>query len=80
MFVAGLLEDFDRYVDRGEVDLVRDRVAYRVAGLWLTDHELDELVRDVAAALQPRLANAATPGRTRRILATILLPASDPPE
>jgi len=77
VFVAGLLEDFDRYVDRGEVDLVRDRVAYRVAGLWLTDHEL---VRDVAAALQPRLANAATPGRTRRILATILLPASDPPE
>jgi hypothetical protein len=77
-FVAGLIRDFDQYLDRGGVDLVRDGVSYRLLALWLTDAELTELARDIFAALQPRLANAPKRGRKRRILATILLPGSEP--
>jgi hypothetical protein len=73
-FVAGLIRDFDQYLDRGGVDLVRDGVSYRLLALWLTDKELTELARDIFAALQPRLANAPKRARKRRILATILLP------
>jgi hypothetical protein len=58
--VAGLTADFDRYLERGDVDLVRDGVTYRMAGLWLDDAELAELARDIYAVLQPRIAN---PGR-----------------
>jgi hypothetical protein len=76
-FIAGLLSDFDRYVARDEeIDLLRDGVSYRLMGLWLADHELTELSRELFAVLQPRLANAPKRGRKRRILATVLLPGS----
>jgi hypothetical protein len=73
-FVAGLLGDFDRYLGRGNIDLVRDGVSYRIAGLWLDDAEFSELLRELARVLAPRLAKPPRSGRKRRILATILLP------
>ena len=77
-FVAGLLGDFDRYLARGDVDLGRDGVTYNLAGMWLTDPEFTELLRDLATVFQPRLANAPKPGRKRRILGSILLPGPEP--
>jgi hypothetical protein len=76
-FVAGLISDFDRYLERDHVDLLRDGVSYRLMGLWLADHELADLARDIFAVLQPRLANAPQRGRKRRILATVLLPGRE---
>ncbi len=73
-FVAGLLGDFDRYLGREEIDLLRDGVSYRLAGMWLDDAELIELGREIVGVLQPRLANAPRPGRKRRILGTVLIP------
>jgi DNA-binding transcriptional ArsR family regulator len=73
-FVAGLIADFDRYLERDQIDLLRDRVSYRLMGLWLTDQELAELASDLFAVLQPRLANPPATYRKRRILATVLLP------
>jgi hypothetical protein len=73
-FVAGLVGDFDRYLERGDIDLVRDGVSYRLAGLWLDDAELMELIQDFVRVLQPRLTNPPKPGRRRRILGTITLP------
>lgn len=77
-FVAGLLADFDRYLSRDEIDLLRDGVGFRMAGVWLDDTELAELVRELARVLQPRLANAPKPGRRRRILGGVLLPGEEP--
>jgi len=76
-FVAGLLGDFDRYLARGDIDLLRDGVSYRLAGLWLDDAEYTELLRELLRVLQPRLANQPGLGRKRRILGTILLPGED---
>jgi hypothetical protein len=78
-FVAGLLGDFDRYLARGDVDPLRDGASYRLAGLWLDDAELADLLGDLVRVLQPRLANAPKPGRRRRILGTVLLPGDDAP-
>jgi DNA-binding transcriptional ArsR family regulator len=80
-YVAGLLGDFDRYLDRGDVDLVRDGVSYSIAALWLDDAEYAELMRELGAVLGPRYANRPGPGRRRRILGSVLLPAdeADPP-
>ena len=74
-FVAGLLGDFDRYLARGDVDLERDGVGYRQAAMNLTDDELLELLQDLAEVLGPRLALEEGPGRRRRILSTVLMPA-----
>jgi hypothetical protein len=76
-FVAALLADFDRYLARGDIDLLRDGVTYRLAGIWLDDAEFAELLRELARVLQPRLAKAPKPGRKRRILGSVLLPGSD---
>jgi hypothetical protein len=73
-FVAGLLGDFDRYLARGDVDLPRDGVSYRIAGLWLDDAEFSELLLELARVLAPRLAKAPRRGRKRRILGSVLLP------
>jgi hypothetical protein len=76
-FVAGLLADFDRYVSTGQPDPVRDRAGYRMAALWLTDSELDDFLRELAVVIQPRLANAPTKKRRRRVIAGVMLPAPE---
>jgi hypothetical protein len=76
-YVATLISGFDRYLERGDVDLLRDGVSYRLVGLWLTDQEMAEMARQLFAVLQPRLANAPKKGRKRRILATVVLPGGE---
>jgi hypothetical protein len=76
-FVAGLLADADRYLQRENVDPLRDGVSYRIAGMWLDDAEYADMARDLVRVLQPRLANAPRKGRRRRILATVLLLGED---
>jgi Helix-turn-helix domain len=76
-FVAGLLADVDRYLQRGDIDPLRDQVTYQMAGMWLDDEEYAELLRDLVRLLHPKLANAPGKGRRRRILATVLLLGED---
>jgi hypothetical protein len=73
-FVAGLIGDAERYLARPDIDPLRDGASYNLAGLWLDDVELMEFARDLYTVVQPRLANGPRPGRTRRILTTVLLP------
>jgi DNA-binding transcriptional ArsR family regulator len=73
-YIAGLLADFDRYIDSAPADPVSDGASYRVAGMWLTDEEFASLLRDVREVFQPRLANAPGKGRRRRMLYTVTLP------
>jgi hypothetical protein len=75
--VAGLLGDFDRYLARGHIDLLRDGVTYRLAGMWLDDSEYLEVARELTRLLQPRLANLKAPGRKRWLLGTIVIPADE---
>jgi hypothetical protein len=80
VFVAGLIGDVDRYLARDEIDPLRDGASYNLAAMWLDDTELAELARELYIVLQPRTTNLPQPGRTRRILATILLPGATEPE
>jgi DNA-binding transcriptional ArsR family regulator len=73
-FIAGALADFDRYVATGAADLARDGAGYRMAAVWLSDTEYIEFLQGLAALLQPRLANAPSGGRRRRMLYGIVLP------
>jgi hypothetical protein len=74
-FAAGLLADFDRYLERDKVDLVRDGVSFGIEGLWLDDAEFRELMLDLQQVLQPRRVNGPKKGRQRRLLASVLMPA-----
>ena len=76
-YVAGLLGDFDRYIGSEPEHPGQDGAGYRVAAMWLTDAELADYLRELAAISQARLANAPGPGRRRRMLYTVLLPGPE---
>ncbi len=77
VFIAGLLADFDRYLASGTPDLVRDLVGYRQAGFYATDEELREVVTALRAAVHPLVQLGPGPGRSRRLLTTVLMPAPE---
>jgi DNA-binding transcriptional ArsR family regulator len=76
IFVAGLIGEFGRYLDGEHIDLVADGVGYRQVPLELTDQEFAELAGRLNAALAPVIANRPAPGRTRRMLTTIVMPTN----
>jgi hypothetical protein len=76
-YVAGLLGDFDRYLAAEPDDPSLDGAGYRVAAMWLTDAELADYRRDLAAITLPRLAHGPAGGRRRRMLYTVMLPAPE---
>ncbi len=78
-FAAGLLADFDRYLQRPGFDLVRDGVAFGIEAMWLDDAEYREMMLEIFQVLQLRRANAPKKGRTRRMIASVLLPADEAP-
>jgi hypothetical protein len=79
-FVAGLLGDADRYIEREDFDPIRDGAGYNLAGLWLDDAEFAEFVRALDRVIQPLLAQPPKPGRRRRILGTVMLPGETSPD
>ena len=76
-FVAALLADFDRYLERegDQPDLAQDRVGYRQAAVWVTDEEFDTMVADLAAVLRPRMEQQPDGARRRRLVTIVHLPA-----
>lgn len=78
IFLASVLSDFGRYLDRGQPDLEADGVGYRQIDLYLSDDELREMLEEMNAAVRRRVAQRPAPGRQRRLLTTILMPAVAP--
>jgi DNA-binding transcriptional ArsR family regulator len=76
VFVGGLLAEFDRYLAAGPPDLLRDGVSYGMSALWLSDDEFTDFLRDIGVVLQPRLANAPKKGRRRRLVSSVMMPAT----
>lgn len=73
-FVATLLEDYQRYLQQDEPNLVADGVMYRQATLYLSDEEMVELLQTIGSAIQQAMANSPGPDRRRRTLSTVLIP------
>ncbi|PPK94245.1 helix-turn-helix protein [Kineococcus xinjiangensis] len=77
-FTASLLADYDRYLAGADPDPGRDLVGYRQAALHLSDEELGDLAAELREVVLRRLALAPAPGRRRRLLSTVLMPADVP--
>lgn len=73
-FAGILIETYGRYLETPGANPAVDGVGFRQARLWLTDHELDDLVADVTMALARYLNFQRTHERTPRLLSTILMP------
>ncbi|MFF1614686.1 helix-turn-helix domain-containing protein [Amycolatopsis sp. NPDC058278] len=76
--VAALVAEFNAYLDRADADPVADPVGYQQHAIWLDRDELAAMIGELRAAILPRLANPAAPGRTRYLLSPILFPGEPP--
>ena len=76
-FAAGLIAQFERYLQRPEIDLVADGVGYRHIVLDLSDEEVQQMAVALNAALARFLRQSPRAGRRRRVLATVLLPLDE---
>ena len=70
---AALLVEFNRYLDDGEVDPLRDGVSYRQFTLWMSPAERSRLYRGVKRLLTS-LATTPGKGRAPYLLSTIVFP------
>ncbi len=77
MFLAGLLGDFARYLERSTIDLAADGVGYRQFGIYLTDEEFAEFNDRLNSEFHKALSNGPSPGRKLRLLTRIIMPAND---
>ena len=76
--VAALVAEFNAYLDRADADPLADPVGYQQHAIWLDRDELAAMIGELRAAILPRLANPAAPGRTRYLLSPILFPGEPP--
>jgi DNA-binding transcriptional ArsR family regulator len=76
-FVTMLLGEFGSYLRREHIDPSADGVGFRQNVLYLSDEEQAQLGAALREVLAPVLANGPAPGRTRRTLTTVLMPAED---
>ncbi len=77
LFVAGLVDDFDRYLARPGADPARDGVAYRAGAMWLTDEEHRRFLTGLAGLVQGAMANPPGKGRRRRMVYQAFLPGPE---
>jgi DNA-binding transcriptional ArsR family regulator len=73
-FVASLLDDFTRYLDSGQFNMVADRAGYRKFPLELSDEEYTAMGEAIDAVILPYFKNKAAPGRKRRIFSLVVIP------
>jgi hypothetical protein len=79
-FAAGLVAQFEQYLERSEINLLKDGVGYRQVVLNLTDEEVSEMAVALNVAVGRFLAYDPKPGRKRRMLATVLIPLDGGPD
>lgn len=73
-FTTHLLAQYEAYLDKDDVDLVRDGVSYRIAKLHLSDEEFKDLAVKMGTLLQEAMQNEPSLERKPRNLATIIIP------
>ena len=77
--IAGLLAEFNAYLDREHADPAADSAGYRQIPLWLTRDELAGLISEMRSAIMPRLDNKPAPGRGLYLLSPVLFPIGELP-
>lgn len=74
VFVSGLIAQFSRYLTRPQLDLAKDGVGYREQVLKLDDEQFAQFVAEWRGVVDRYSALPTTPGQTKRMVATVLLP------
>lgn len=73
-FIIGLLTDFNEYLSKDEVNVVKDLVGFRSYPLYLTDEEFMEMMGEIRTSIMKRVENKPSEGRILRKLSTVTTP------
>lgn len=76
-FLVKLLGDFERYLEHGDVNLIRDGVGFRQVELNLNDSEFMMFMKKIGQVVLEFSGNEATADRIPRVLTSILIPNRD---
>lgn len=74
MFVASLIDDYDRYLRQDHFNLLDDGVSFRKATLYLSDEEFAAVVKAIRSSLESAMSNQPNPERRRRTFTNIMMP------
>src|SRR5262245_48614503 len=72
--IAGLVAEFNAYLDRAGTDPTADSVGYRQIPLWLNQDELAELIGEFRSIIVSKMDNEPAPDRGLYLLSPILFP------
>jgi hypothetical protein len=76
-FTTQLTNDFESYLDKSDIDFLRDGVGYRQVSLNLTDGELLDFAKDIKKVYEKYMQNTPSSNRTRRVISTITMPKNE---
>lgn len=77
-FLATLMGDYGRYLQRETLDPVADGLGYRTVPLNLSDTEFHQMLTALQGALRPYVGLPISPERTVRHFSTVLIPVHSP--
>jgi DNA-binding transcriptional ArsR family regulator len=78
--MAGLVAEFNNYLDREHADPTADLVGYRQIPLWLTQDEVAELITEVRRSIESKMNNTPARDRSLHLLSPILFPIEELPQ
>ncbi len=73
-YLGQLLGYYARYIQAGNVDIVRDHLAFEMFPVFLSETEVQSLGQALNAALRPYLKNGPSPERRRSVLGLMAIP------
>ncbi|MFY4775682.1 helix-turn-helix domain-containing protein [Metabacillus sp. RGM 3146] len=76
-FAGSLIDRFGSYLEKEEVDLVKDGVSFRQIDLFMDDEEFLEFIQSIRAAYQKAAGNEPKERRKKRTVATIIIPEGE---
>jgi DNA-binding transcriptional ArsR family regulator len=75
-YLGQLLGYFTRYIEHGNVDVVRDFVGFQMLPFNLSETEVKQLAQALSEVVLPYLKNEPSPERRRYILGLMTIPAA----
>lgn len=79
-FMMGLTEEFQAYVSRPGINLLRDGSGFTVAPVYATTEELTDAMLAIGKIIRPLVDNKKTPERDLHSIAIITTPPKTPGE
>jgi len=78
-YMVGLMDELERYFDRGDVDVIEDGLSYRQGKYYMTDEEYSVFINDLQRTFEKVVTNMPSPDRKARTIGFVMIPDGNVP-